>query len=307
MSVDILAIAAMVLIVFLIGLGLGKLPVLRLPRAYSIAVVGYPRSGKTFLITATFAELFSNRISGSLIVPRGKATIEKINRDLAAIDIGKPVGPTTDQDLFAYRADLLRGRFPFRRTYKIEIGDFPGEDSREFAEKFGDWFHETPYFKWAMEANAFVFVIDLAPFLSSKDKSEYVARMTRAIRAAWQHLLEYHLEGRRDLKNKPVCVIFTKTDLLQRYEPPLASAASQETSEEITKYGFEVIEPLNITDKEFEVDQSVKHKIANLFSEIIDYLRQQSSKCEVIFVSAITRTKQGRLGIKDFLKHILPD
>lgn len=81
----------------------------RLPRAYSIAVIGYPRSGKTFLITAIFGELFSERLSELKTIPRGKETIERINRDLENLEIGRSLGPTTDQDRFAYRTDVEKG------------------------------------------------------------------------------------------------------------------------------------------------------------------------------------------------------
>lgn len=276
----------------------------RLPRAYSIAVVGYPQAGKTFLITAMFGELFSNRIPGNKTIPRGKTTIEKINKDLESIELGRPLGPTTDQDLFAYRADFIRGSFPFKRYYKVEIGDFPGEDSKEFAEKFGDWFHETPYFKWVMEANAFVFVIDLAPLLSEFESNEYAAKMTRAIRAAWQHLLEYHIEGNKEIRSKPLIIVFTKADLLFKYQDWTGSHQST-IGNIILEYGFKTI-----VNEKYEngihPDQEIVKKIKDKFSDIINYLGEQSSSFNIEFVSALIRAKNGRLGIKDFLSHILP-
>jgi len=120
------------------------------------------------------------------------------------------VGPTTDQDLFAYRTDIIRGKF-FKQRYKVEIGDFPGEDSKKLTEQFGDWFHETPYFKWAIEADAFVFIIDIAEILNDESAKQYAARIAQAIRAAWQRLSEYHLEGNKNRRQKHVLVVFTKT------------------------------------------------------------------------------------------------
>ena len=109
----------------LVNIAIRQWSISGLPRAYSIAVIGYPKSGKTFLITAVFGELFSGRLFDIKTVPRGQETIERINRDLEALAIGRSLGPTTDQDLFAYRADITRGHSLFVRKYKVEIGDFP--------------------------------------------------------------------------------------------------------------------------------------------------------------------------------------
>lgn len=185
----------------------------RLPIAYSIAVVGFPRSGKTSLITAMFGELFAGRYLRYQVFPRGETTIERINRDLELLELGKSLGPTTDQDLFAYRADVVGGAVVFPAVYKVEIGDFPGEDSAEFAERFSDWFHQTPYFKWVMAADAFIFVVDLGCVIDNDSTHEYVARLSRAVRAAWQRLQENHLQGERSLSWKPVALVFMKADL----------------------------------------------------------------------------------------------
>jgi len=120
---------------------------------------------------------------------------------LAKLELGKTLGPTTDQDLFAYRIDIIRGKI-FKQRYKVEIGDFPGEDSQKLTEQFGDWFHETPYFKWAMEADAFVFIIDVAEIFNEDSAKQYAARIAQAIRAAWQRLSEYHLEGNKNRRQK---------------------------------------------------------------------------------------------------------
>lgn len=182
-----------------------------MPIAYNVAVVGFPRSGKTVLITSIFGQIFLDRFLSKKVILRTKATIERVNRDLEQLELGKALGPTSDQDLFAYRADIKRGGFPLQRTYKVEIGDFPGEDTEEFSEKQSRWLHETAYFKWVMEADSFLFIIDLAHALADENPSEYKAKMTKAIRAAWQHLVEYHVEGKKDLKKKPVLLVFTKT------------------------------------------------------------------------------------------------
>jgi GTPase SAR1 family protein len=275
----------------------------KLPTAYSIAVIGFPKSGKTTLITTLFGELFANRL-GFQVIPRGLQTIERVNGNLANLELGKSVGPTTDQDVFAYRTDVIRGSF-FKRRYKVEIGDFPGEDSREFSEKFGLLFHQTPYFKWAMEADAFLFIIDLAPALVTTEEygtpQEYAAKMTQAIRTAWQRLSEYHYEGGRSLPKKPVVLVFTKADLFG-----ISAEISDlpEVTKEVLKLGFDTIPtPTEIDSAKLKSGQEHTQK---LFANLIQYLGNQSQNYHCLFVSCFSFEQGQRVGIKLLLDNILP-
>jgi hypothetical protein len=177
------------------------------------------------------------------------------------LELGKAFGPTSDQDLFAYRADIKRGGFPLQRTFKFEIGDFPGEDTREFSEKQAKWLHETTYFKWVMEADSFLFIIDLAHVLADKDPNEYKANMTSAIRAAWQHLVEYHVEGRKDLRRKPVLLVFTKADLLARIVgiPSENDSKFPDIQQKIMELGFGEKLPKIISCKKTDIDEQADH------------------------------------------------
>ena len=274
-----------------------------LPAAYRVAVIGFPRSGKTTLITALFGELFANRL-GIKAIPRGLETTERINANLEKLEIGKSIGSTTDQDVFAYRIDVIRGKSIFERRYKVEIGDFPGEDSATFTEKFGSWFHQTPYFKWAMEADAFLFIIDLTPALvktNEQTPEEYVAKMTSAIRAAWQRLNEYHYEGNTELSQKPVILVFTKTDL---FGIATEKTDLDETTTEILKLGFdEIPKPTDIDPKKLEQG---KKQILKQFSTLIQFLKKQSNNFECIFVSCFSYEEEQRVGIKELLNKMLP-
>lgn len=159
---------------------------------YNIAVIGLPRSGKTTLITSMFQMIFYNRFLSRRVVPRGTETIDRINRDAETIRMGRSLGPTAEQDIFAYRADLTKNRFGvFKNTYQISIGDFAGEYSLKMAEVSGDdksnqWLHQTSFFKWIMEADAYIFVFDIAAY--KRDGEEYLARIEGDFRSAWQHL-----------------------------------------------------------------------------------------------------------------------
>lgn len=278
-----------------------------LPIAYNVAVVGFPKSGKTTLITSVFSQLFSDRFLSNKVILRTKATIERVNRDLERLELGKALGPTTDQDLFAYRADIKRGSLLFRRVYKVEIGDFPGEDSKDFSEKEVEWLHETSYFKWVMEADAFIFIIDLAHVLSDEKQKAYRANITKAIRAAWQNLFEYHIEGRKDLRRKTVLLVFTKADLLVAKEKMVSQGNSIENyiEKEIMKLGFGDKLPDIIKVKKQEINELMKPIISD-YDEIIGYLNSQTASFHYLTVSHFAKDEEGRHGIPELVRKILP-
>jgi len=272
----------------------------KLPPAYSIAVIGFPKSGKTTLITALFGELFAQHVLNISTIPRGVKTIERINTDLAKLEVGEALGPTTDQDLFAYRTDIIRGKF-FKQRYKVEIGDFPGEDSQALTEPFGEWFHEKPYFKWVMEADAFIFVVDIAQTLDEQTAKRYAAKMTQATRAAWQRLNEYHIEGDKNLRKKPVLLVFTKSDLFG-----ITPNAVQENAilEKIRQLGFEKIPQSGKIDQE-KLKTGI-HYTEHLFSNLMSYLDKESNQFDYLFVSYFSYVNKTRLGINELVEKILP-
>ena len=174
---------------------------------------GFSQAGKTTLITALFAYLFRRGVKGASIVPRGDETIQRINANMEQLELGRPVLPTRDQDVFAYRADIFAKSILFDRRYKLEIGDFPGEDTVAFSERYGDWLHQTEYFAWATAADAFIFVLDTGCILVDVS-GEYAARQKRAFRAALQTLQEHYVDGPTDLRRRPLMLVFAKADLL---------------------------------------------------------------------------------------------
>ncbi len=280
----------------------------KFPISHGIATIGFPKSGKTTLITVLFNELFTNRL-GIQTIPRGLETIERVNDNIAKLELGKSVGATTDKDVFAYRIDVIRRNcFCFKSYYKVEIGDFPGEDSQKFTEEFGHWFHHTPYFKWAMEADSFMFVVDLAPALVPTKEygtpQEYVAKMTQAIRAAWQRLNEYHYEGQQQLSKKSVVLVFTKSDLFG-----ITSEVNDldAVTQEILKLGFDSIPAPNEIDAvKFKDGQET---VLKMFADLISYMKNQDSRFQTIFVGCFSfepGQRQQRLGIKKLLDAILP-
>jgi GTPase SAR1 family protein len=276
----------------------------RLPEAYSVAVIGLPRSGKTSLITAMFGAMFSRKLLGYSVRPRGESTIERVNEDLERLELGRSVGPTTDQDLFAYRADIVRkASFPlFSRTYKVEIGDFPGEDSERFAIEFGDWIHRTPYFKWAMEADAFILVVDIARVIEPIVGTEYTARISKAIRAAWQRLEENHLEGKRALQSKRVVLVFTKADLFGLLR---GGQVLDDLSYRVARLGFgDKLPPPEEID--LQRLSEGRELIVGKFKDLLKFFASRSKKFEVVFVSVCAFENDKRLGIEELTRAILP-
>jgi hypothetical protein len=290
-------------IAFFLGFLTSRFGSRRLPLAYSVAVLGFPRSGKTTLITAMFGELFANKILGYSVFPRGQSTIERVNSDLERLELGRSLEPTTDQDLFAYRADVVRKEFLLPRTYKVEVGDFPGEDSIAFTEAFGDWFHQTPYFRWAMEADAFIFVVDLERVVDSSSSREYVARISKAIRAAWQRLQENHIQGERPLFTKPVSLVFMKADLLGLDAADISDGHHDLRDGNRTRSGAGSFGRVEI---DMQALKSGEEYVLKVFEELIDYLKSQAKSFDALFVSAFNYSAGRRLGIQALLRFILP-
>lgn len=260
----------------------------RLPASHRVAIIGFPRSGKTSLIAALFEYYFRRGAMGKSIVARGEETIQRVNENIKQLELRKTIAPTTDQDVFAYRAEILANR-----RYKLEIGDFPGEDTVEFSEKYGGWLHSTPYFKWAMSADAFIFVVDFSIFLSS-DPDEEVARQKSAFRAAWQLLREHHLDGSADLNSKLLFLVFTKVDLVvdlnfSKDRAEIYSASS---------------------DAHGEVDRNALAKASRIsnsyFSDLIEYFSRESKNFEIIYTSVFYMADGERQGIPRLAAKVLP-
>lgn len=261
----------------------------KLPIAHSIAVIGLPRSGKTTLITSIFSEIFSRKINGISLSPRGDETINKVNEDIARLESGKELKATTDQDLFAYRAEMLTGSSVFSRRYKIEIGDFPGENSEELVGSNIEWLQNLPYFKWVMEADAFMFIIDASLATSQSERLEYKARITASYRAAWQKLKDHHYDGIKSLKNKPIVIIFSKADLLINEEH---ASSKKPITTEINEFS------LSSQQRQLEID----------YKDLISFFRNESKRCSVSLSSSFAKSKTDsvRIGVKNILKGVLP-
>jgi hypothetical protein len=278
------------------ALGTWLLAANRLPTSHRVAILGFPRCGKTTLITAIFEYLFRHGAQGGSIIPRGDETIQRINDNLRQLELRKPINPTTDQDVFAYRGEVVAGPGPFRRRYKLEIGDFPGEDTLAFTERFGEWLHNSPYFQWASSADAFVFVINVGEVLMDR-QGEYVARQKSAFRAAWQRLQEHHLDGKTNLSAKPLLLVFAKADLL------LWKNAERS---KLDALGSGALISMRSPVSEEEIRRAARDVIEQ-FDDLIAYFERESRQFHIIHTSVFAMVRgEERLGVPELARRVLP-
>lgn len=272
----------------------------RMPISHTVAIVGFPQSGKTTAIISIFGEIFARRILSVKATPRGVQTIERVNESLERLKKGRALGPTKDQDRFAFRTDITIKNWLFSRTYKVEFGDFPGEDSEEYSLKYGSWLHNTEYFKWVIDCDAIIFIIDLGRYLTKGD--EYVVEISSALQAAWQHFSDLNEHRMKTIKNMPIVLVFTKADLFDVSTNPYHSRDSIKM--EIMNLGFgDEVHPVNIDHEALHAGES---QVRVDFKELIQYFDNESSRFRVLFISSYGYYEEERLGICDLLEAVLP-
>jgi hypothetical protein len=278
-----------------------------MPPAHQVAVFGYPAAGKTTGIVGMFREVLAQRIEGVSVTISTTSTIERLNEQIAQLDSGRAVSPTSDQDTFAYRAYLHKGNRIFPRTFKVEIGDFPGDDSKKFARKTTrkrmPWFHNTSFFSWASSSNVIAFVVDLAPFLTTnRGSKEFVAEMKRAYSATWQALLISPGTSLREGRRRPVVLVFTKVDLIGRVRwtdpPPVVNAAI-----EASAYGDRVPECIELEEVALS---ELKARVESAFADLIAYLKGEAPELRVVYASPFATLKGKRVGMEELLRSLLP-
>jgi GTPase SAR1 family protein len=284
------------------------------PPQYNVAIIGFPQSGKTTLIAALFGETFAQRIKDVKMTPRGNLTIERINEILRKIEAGQAFGPTKDQDKFSFRADVVIPSFPFNRAFKVEFGDFPGEDSGEYMMKYGEWLHNTEFFKWVNTSDSLVFVIDLGHYIPFAERKEFVSSMSSAIRAAWQHFLDANEHN--PIRDHPVVLAFTKTDLCDVIEDSerlgiavktlFGNSEYQDRLEtKVVQFAFGKDVPPTEKMSIYAVD-AAKSSVLQDFEKLITYLEGETEYFEVVFTSSFGLVDGKRLGVEKLLKAVLP-
>lgn len=271
-----------------------------LPISHNIAILGFPKSGKTTLIISLFGDIFAGKILSVRATPIGSKSIERINESLKKLRQGRALGPTKDQDRFGFRAVVTVKSGIFPRTYKVDFGDFPGEDSEDYSNENGSWLHKTEFFKWVVDSDAIIFVIDIGYYLIRR--KDYAAEMTSALRAAWQNFLDLNDHRKNEVRKFPFVLAFTKADL---FGVNRSFEDSENIEMEIMKIGFgdetPPIEEINTT-----AFYEGRSEVMNDFNELIQYFNNESSHFQVLFVSSFGLYNRERLGISELLQAVLP-
>lgn len=257
--------------------------------SHNVAIIGFPQSGKTTLISTMIGEVMEDKIKLADIVLKGDSTIERINENLKKIKLGIPIGATTDETKFAYRTNISIKNSFFIRKYKIEYGDFPGELSKEMSCTNINWLKNTEFFRWALEADCYIFTIDIT-ILNYKGEPTYdVNDIITGYRAAWQHIIDNNTEPELIVRKRPIIIVFTKCD---KYLYNFMDIAPEE------KYLF--TSKIDTTDRYFI---QFKEKTVEKFSPLINFLKKSNSNTKVIFTSSFD---EGKLGVKEVFTATLP-
>jgi len=175
-------------------------------------MLGYPGSGKTVYLTVLFNELAVNRTSGLTFSPYGSETIERVNNNLNILARGEWLSSTVIGELFPFRAIVVLKPRIYRRSFRIEIGDFAGEHVKEFMPLSERWLHKSKYFNYVIQSDAVFLIVDMTSLLPVVKKEE-VDQIQNAFKAALQILFEQKKVAIGKKMRTPVAIILTKTDL----------------------------------------------------------------------------------------------
>lgn len=285
----------------------------QLPPSYRVAIVGLPLSGKTTLITSLFREAFARRISKNIkLTPRGDQTIKRINRQIEMLDAGRAIGPTRDQDMFAFRAELTVERFPIPSSYRIELGDFSGKDSQVYAESRVPP-NDDEFYRWIADSDAIVMVVDIGAYLLGEpERKTHVASVSSFLRGIWQHFLDVNADRSKEVKRHTVILVFTKADLIGRekkHDPflslPRNVSEEMHRREAIRRWAFgERLPPVAEMDSG-TLDKGMEN-LKEDFRDLITYLRSEAPSFRMLFTSSFGLSGGRRLGIADLLDALIP-
>ncbi len=112
----------------------------------------------------------------------GSETIDRLSAYLNLLGSGLEVGPTADNDVFAYRYLVSKpflGIVP--RKYDVEVADFPGEYTEDFSDgnssnSYATGIFRKQFYSWVVRADRLLFTIDSAAYLESTIRGESGAR-----------------------------------------------------------------------------------------------------------------------------------
>ena len=275
----------------------------RTPRSFRIAMLGKPGVGKSTLIAAMFDEVFAGRtrLLGRRIA--SQQTADVLNQNIARLSSGEAIVPTTESETMAYRFEA-EGAGLLSPRYRIEIGDFPGEETEKLAAN-EDWLRGTPFFDWALTADAYVMCVDTAPLAGVEippdlkgmtkqqvrnhlgtDRWSDVADDMASLRSVWQKLELSH-DTARPLREKKVVLAFTRADLIMTGSP---NAGPPPVPPELT-----VEEAILVEGWCFLV-----------FADLLGFLNEERANYIPVLTSSFAWSGDARLGVGKVLVRLLP-
>jgi GTPase SAR1 family protein len=286
-------------------------PVTGFIQPYNVAIIGFPKSGKTTLIVSLFKEIMNQRMSGVKATLKGSSTIERINDLLAKMESGIPIGPTNDQTMFAYRTNLETTNTLFKNEYRVEFGDYPGEYTEGLSqEKYFANFKKTEFFKWCVEAQAYIFVVDVGSYLLDENRRKFIAESTKIIRESWQHFLDNSPVSEKEKHNKPVLLVFNKMDLFSLIQAYTSNVEHEELNpieaKQIKDRGFSTDKLPQVVELDSFNYYAQKKKLTSDFENLISYLKSDCTQFKIIFPSSFGRVENKLPDIADILKCIMP-
>jgi len=180
------------------------------PTTFGISVLGLPYSGKTVYLTVLFNLLATMASSKIVFTPYGISTVEQVTKDINNMIRGFWPPPTLPGTVFFYRATATFVAGFFKRRFKIEVGDFAGENLDKATENDLDWLHDTEYFPYVIQSDAVILAVD------SFDISKNIKNSADIIENKMIAAFEMILEGKKlDIGEKlkaPVALTFLKAD-----------------------------------------------------------------------------------------------
>jgi len=273
---------------------------------YYIAVLGYPKSGKSIFITSLINHLLHENGSDNETIKINDETNKRLKENIKCLNSRTPLDETDTDSIFPYSVHISRGKFLFKKNFKMQIGDFSGDNNAQFHNGYRQWFHKGRSFIWTLQADAFIFVVDLAEVLAQYEDDFYCEKVSNAIYKAWKRIEKSHLGGKNNLKNKPIVLLFTKSDLLLTFYELLAPAPLDQMRIKMFQLGFSKKSlPQTIRAKK-DLDPDLYAIIEEKFGDIIYYLKRKSKRYNTIFFSHFLTLNDVPIGIEKVIDSILP-
>jgi GTPase SAR1 family protein len=276
------------------------------PSDYYIAVLGYPRSGKSIFITSLFDHLIHEKISGYQPLKLEKETAKRLKSNIKRLNSLTPFEPINEESIFPYILDFSKERLALKKYYKMQVGDFSGDNKAQFSEGYRQWFHKSPSFLWVMQANVFIFVVDLAEVLAQYEDDFYCKKISDGIYEAWKSIEKSHLGGKKNLKDKPIVLLFTKADLLPTFHELLGPKPQSQMRIKMLQMGFGKKSLPKTTNIKKGLDPDLYALVEEKFGDIIYYLKGKSNRYNSIFFSHFLTLNYLPIGIEKVVDSILP-